>query len=405
MSFLDFMGSGVEDPRFQATNALAQSLLGRGSGMQRLAGGLGNYGSVLEVLKNQELRRKLAEAQIAETEAQAENRRQLSAMAAEKLQREQAMQEAFRGAWRSPEQQAMGALGGPTNAAATATPNLTGQFDQKALIANLLKSNPEMAYTMANPEQKYTTVGDSLVRTHGGPVAPVFTAQPKPDKPTSDIQEYNFAVQNQGYKGTLSDWIQGNKRAGASNVSVKVDNKLGEGVAAQVGPMVAASYNAAVGGHQSIINSDNLIKAVDSGKVFTGPGATFRLFGAQVGQTLGIGGTDTAESIKNTRAAIQGLAQATVSARGQLKGQGQVSDFEGRLLEKAASGNVDDMTANEIKQIADVNRRLAKQLVEQHKSVINKLKDNPVTAPLATMFELPVDTGVRTYNPTTGRIE
>jgi hypothetical protein len=139
--------------------------------------------------------------------------------------------------------------------------------------------------------------------------------------------------------------------------------------------------------------------------VFTGPGATFRLFGAQVGQTLGVGGTDTAESIKNTRAAIQGLAQATVSARGQLKGQGQVSDFEGKLLEKASSGNVDDMTANEIKQIAEVNKRLAKQLVEQHNNVIGKLKANDVTAPLATMFELPPQKDVMIYNPVTKKIE
>ena len=52
MGILDFLGTGVEDPRFQAANTMAQSLLGRGSGMQRLAGGLGGYSSVLQVLKD-----------------------------------------------------------------------------------------------------------------------------------------------------------------------------------------------------------------------------------------------------------------------------------------------------------------------------------------------------------------
>jgi hypothetical protein len=402
---LDFMGTGIEDPRFQATNALAQSLLGRGGGLQRLAGGLGNYGSVMEVLKNQELKRKLAEAQIAETEAQAENRRQLSIAAARRLEQEQAVRDAFSKAYRSPEQQAMGALGGPTNAAAEAAPKLSPQWDQQALIRELIKADPMQAYQMSQPKaDELMSVAPGATVFNKTSKQTVFTAPDKADKPPGSVQEYQFAV-TQGFPGTYEQWSTQQKRAGASNVSVKVDNKLGEGVAAQVGPMVAASYNSAAGAHQSIVNSDNLIKAVESGKVYTGPGATFRLFGAQVGQTLGVGGTDTAESIRNTRAAIQGLAQATVSARGQLKGQGQVSDFEGKLLEKASSGNVDDMTANEIKQIAEVNKRLAKQLVEQHNNVIGKLKANDVTAPLATMFELPPQSAVMVYNPATKKIE
>jgi hypothetical protein len=179
-------------------------------------------------------------------------------------------------------------------------------------------------------------------------------------------------------------------RAGASNVNVRVDNKLGESVAGQVGPMVEQSYQAANGAQQSIVNADNIIKAIDSGKVIAGPAATLRLKGAQIADTLGIGGKDNAEKIANTRQTIQGLAQSVITARGQLKGQGQVSDYEGKLLSRATSGEIDDLTAPEIKQLAQVQKRLSGQLIEQHKQLTAKLRAHGPTAPLADLFELNV---------------
>ena len=178
-------------------------------------------------------------------------------------------------------------------------------------------------------------------------------------------------------------------KAGASNIDVKVNAKLGEGVAAQVGPMMRDSFEQAQGAQSSIQTADQLIKAIDSGKTITGPGASLRLKGAQVAETLGIGGKDTAEKIANTRAAIQGLAQTTLTARKQLAGQGQVSDNEGRLLERAASGNLDDMTSSEIRQIAEVNKRLAQRQISIHKQRASKLKADPTTDGLATFYDLP----------------
>jgi hypothetical protein len=158
--------------------------------------------------------------------------------------------------------------------------------------------------------------------------------------------------------------------------------------------MIKSSYDTAAGAQTSIATADRLIKAVDSGNVYTGPGATFRLRAAQIGQSLGIGGKDIQDQIANTRSAIQGLAQSTVAARSALKGQGQVSDFEGRLLERAASGNVDDLTAAEIKQIATVNKRLAQQQISNHSQMVSKLRTKDATAQLADMFDLPtVQTG------------
>lgn len=193
--------------------------------------------------------------------------------------------------------------------------------------------------------------------------------------------------------------------AGAPSMSVKVDNKMGEGVAKEIGPMAKESFDAARGANQQISTADSLIKSVESGKILTGPGATFRLRGLQIGQALGVTGTDATEVISNTRSAVQGLAQSTLAARKQLAGQGQVSDNEGRLLERAASGNIDDMTAGEIKQIAVVNKRLAQMQVQSHKAFVSKLKAKDSTAALADMFDIPDAGQVRTYNPATGKIE
>lgn len=255
---------------------------------------------------------------------------------------------------------------------------------------------------LAPKSADYKVVGDSLVKIGPDGVSPVFQAAPKEDlnslivkgpdgKP--QINQLAFDV-----KKTLA-------QLSAPSMSVKVDNKMGEGVAKEIGPMAKESFDAARGANQQISTADSLIKSVESGKILTGPGATFRLRGLQIGQALGVTGTDATEVISNTRSAVQGLAQSTLAARKQLAGQGQVSDNEGRLLERAASGNIDDMTASEIKQIAVVNKRLAQMQVQSHKAFVSKLKAKDSTAALADMFDIPEAGQVRTYNPATGKIE
>lgn len=239
---------------------------------------------------------------------------------------------------------------------------------------------------------------------------PIFS-NVQPDKPAElpgAVREYQFAV-SQGYRGTFQEWDMERKKAGATSnkVDVHVSNALGGGIAKEVGPMLSASHAAATGAQQGIINSDNLIKAVDSGKVMTGPGATFRLFGAQLGQTIGVGGKDSAEQILNTRAVIQGLAKAAVDARASLKGQGQVSDFEGKLLMKAASGDVDSLTGPEIKLIAQKNKELSSLLVSNHRQFVDRVnsdKDKEISG-LGRYFELPTTSASQSSMPTQTEID
>ncbi len=294
-------------------------------------------------------------------------------------------------------------------------PVAPASFDFGGYVSALMGKDPIQALQLKAMTEKDTSplkIGkDDRLVDRKDPSRIILDALPDQAKIPSAIQEYEYA-KRQGYGGSFQQFQLEGRRAGAAQTNVKVENQLGQGLAKEVGPMVADSATAAKGAQQQISTSDSLIKAVDSNKIYTGPGATLRLKGAQLGQTLGIAGKDATETIANTRSAIQGLAQSTLAARSALKGQGAVSDFEGRLLDRAASGNVEDLTADEIKQIATVNKRLAEKQIANHRQLLGKLKGRDSTAPLADLFDIPTTEAapassgaVRRFNPATGRIE
>ena len=120
---------------------------------------------------------------------------------------------------------------------------------------------------------------------------------------------------------------------------------------------------------------------------------------------LGINGADDTEILANTRGTIQGLAQFTLSGRSALKGQGQISDFEGKLLEKAASGNIEDMTLPEIKVISDTAKRVAKVQAGTHKRNMSVMRSKPELQGVADFYDVPdLPADVQQATPTAGRI-
>lgn len=274
----------------------------------------------------------------------------------------------------------------------TPAQNIPPSFDQQGYLQALMGKDPMAAAQYAQVIQKQTPQpvklgqGESLVDPTT--YKPLYTNPGKQNDLPSSLQEYQFAV-GQGYKGSFTQWDQERKKAGAANTNLKVENKTGESLASQVGPMIAQSHTAALGAQAAVVNADNITKALDSGMAITGPGATIRLRGVQIADALGIGGGSTAERVQKTREVIQGLAQSTLAARKQLAGQGQVSDNEGKLLERAASGNINDMTAGEIRTVVAVNKRLAQRQIQIHQQLISKTKANPSTAPIAGFFDLP----------------
>jgi hypothetical protein len=211
-------------------------------------------------------------------------------------------------------------------------------------------------------------------------------------KKTNDIRNYEYDVKNSGFKGTFNDWLTSQKRAGATNVTVGSAKDL----AGQVGDISKASKITAEGAVQSADAANRIIQAVDTNKLFTGIGANQRLTAAQIADGLGFGGKDTAEKIGNSRQAIQGLAQLTLQGRKQMRGEGAITENEGKLAERAMSGDI-SLTAGEIRQLAEAAKRSAKFQYSQHQNIINTMKSRPDTRDLVPFYDVPADISI--FNP------
>ena len=152
---------------------------------------------------------------------------------------------------------------------------------------------------------------------------------------------------------------------------------LGKGAA----DIVTQSSQAARGAVDTINTANQIKQALDTGLVTAGPGATFiQAFGQ-------ITGGDPNKLVA-TRQTIQGLSKLTLAARSSLKGQGQVSDFEGKLLAKAASGDIDSMTVPEIRAITDVADRLARASIQQNRKNVERARAVPGSGNVVDFFDV-----------------
>lgn len=247
----------------------------------------------------------------------------------------------------------------------------------------------------------YKTVGDNLIAIGpDGRVNPVFTAPPKPEAAPSSVREYQFA-QGQGYQGSYEQFQRDMKKAGASNVNVttKVENKASESVAGQVGPILEKSLTAAEGAMRVLDASDRVIKAMDSGNVITGPLANARVTGLQISQMLGIGGKDDAERLANTRQAIRGLSEMTLQGRKEMSGQGAITDRESALAEKATSGDISNLTAEEVKILANASRRASQYQIQKHQSRVKNAGVLPGMQNITPFFDVPAMEPAPTATP------
>ena len=64
----------------------------------------------------------------------------------------------------------------------------------------------------------------------------------------------------------------------------------------------------------------------------------------------------------------------TLQARGELKGQGQVTEYEQKLLERARSGDIDRLSIGEIRTILDISERTQRYWLQENRSIVEKLK-------------------------------
>ena len=189
--------------------------------------------------------------------------------------------------------------------------------------------------------------------------------------------------------------------------NVKIENKMGEGVAAQIGPMMKDSLDVATGAVKQVDAAKRVIGAIDAGKIIAGPFAGGRVTLAQMGQALGVGGADAKEQLANTRQVIRGLAEMTLQGRSQMKGQGAITESEGLLAERANSGKIEDLTIPEIKQLALASDRAARFAYAEHERKYQEMLKNPTTSSLATYYQgpaMPPAIGTPSEEPPVGAV-
>jgi hypothetical protein len=75
----------------------------------------------------------------------------------------------------------------------------------------------------------------------------------------------------------------------------------------------------------------------------------------------------------------KGLAGLTLESRGELKGQGQITDPETKLLEKARSGD-SNLTLDELQQVVNISNRMSKRLWENHQTLLKTMEKDPAAA-------------------------
>ena len=290
------------------------------------------------------------------------------------------------------------AIGGITNA------NLdTKQTELAAALRGKQQQAVQQFVNAANPQERFAA-GTSqyapaeLQKTAYGMVAPqklaegetisqlnMGTGQYEPmaqggQKKTEAIRGYEMA-KSQGFPGSFFDYEQQLKRAGASNVSVSMD----KGIAAQVGPMMKEGQLQATSAVKGIDAANQVINALDTNKLFTGPLANQKLSIAQLSTTFGGASGDLTQKINNTRAAIQGLAEITLQGRQEMHGQGAITESEGKLAERAKSGDV-SLTPGELKQLANAAKRAGEFTYNNYQTKLQIMAKDPATAQMAPYF-------------------
>jgi hypothetical protein len=304
------------------------------------------------------------------------------------------------------------AIAGATTQRPQAVPMSTDVGSQLEML-----SRPEFGGAMAEPETIAALRGNLPMANVVDPTvanraALDFLRQTDPakfieltatkDTTPAKVKEYEFAV-SQGYKGGFTDFIKSGTPS--TNVSVSMD----KGIASQIGPMLKDERIQAQGAASQIDASDRVIQAVDTNKIIAGPTASAQLRLAQVGSVLGVTGADTAETIANTRQAIRGFAELTLQGRKSMRGEGAITESEGKLAERAFSGDIDSLTPAEIKQLANASKRSAEFSLGEYNRKLEALKKDPATAQLVPFYEVTrmpaAPTKVKVFNPKTGKVE
>jgi hypothetical protein len=177
----------------------------------------------------------------------------------------------------------------------------------------------------------------------------------------------------------------------ASNISVNTANKP---MLTELGKGVGEGITNAWTGAQSAAGTLQNVQQMRTGleKAIVGPGANQRVTLSQIGQVLGVNGKDATEQLENTRMVMQGLARQELSAAGQMKGQGQITESERSILRKAESGQINELTKPELNTLLGALERTATSRINTHNQNLQRLRQDPNAAGVAQFMQVDAPT-------------
>jgi len=367
------------DPKTQGLLALGFGLLNSRGNLGQAIGQAGPQAMQAYSQANDAIQRKKQQEQAMQAQALQMQMSQQQMAELQRQAKERERQQQFLQGLQSPQMaaagQALAGGGGPTVANAAKMPAVD-PMQQMMLHAVKAGVMPVPAYLQSlQKDTSPLTVKEGETLLDRKTMKPVYSA-PKAQELPAQVREYEYAKQ-QGYGGTFQQFQTELKKAGATNIGMpKIEIKMGESVAGQVGPMVKDSKVQVQGAVGMFDSADRIQKALDSGKVSTGPFTTQIQTVKQLIQKVG-GGSD--DGIRQTRQVIKGLAQMSVEARKELQGQGQVTDSESAAVAKAESGDINDLTTGELQDLVTLTKRAAHYRAKNHQSLLDSMSAQDAT--------------------------
>jgi hypothetical protein len=290
--------------------------------------------------------------------------------------------------------QAPAAMPAPTNAlgsgmfgmdGATAPVNAMANRAAPAAPVNAMAAGPDQAM-IAKTQQRISDLMRFAASNPG--MANQATAQARimqdqlelyskrgPNKPAA-LQELEAYMAMPPEQKLMFEKLQKIKAPNVSATSTTTNSPTGKSLSEPVGKRVDASLAKAEGAAGLMENANMIREAINTGNIIAGPLAGPRTKFAQV---LAAAGAGDKEKLQNTLSVAKGLAGLTLESRGELKGQGQVTDTETKLLERARSGDM-ELTLDELQQVVNVSQRLAKRLWENHQTLLKTMEKDPAAA-------------------------
>lgn len=196
----------------------------------------------------------------------------------------------------------------------------------------------------------------------------------------AEIQAYQLA-QQQGFKGSILDYKKAVAAAGASRTTLSPTIRVGQTLGDQLAGKVADVAIKDIGNAATASGTLNSIEQVRENlpEAITGPFAGFRTQVARLASEVGL--SDYGKKLAATQRTVQGLASMSLDGAKKLEGQGQITEFERALIEKASSAP-QSMSREEIMAATEAVEKVQRVMITRGMTQAEAVLANPNFAPL-----------------------